>query len=85
MPKYGGWCAYTTENSGEKFDVNPFNCTIENRELYLFYKTCFTDNREKWIQIQKKTIIRHVGPGPTTYFSFFFYICQGVHGQQKYQ
>ncbi len=54
MPKYGGWCAYTTANSGEKFDVNPFNCTIENKELYLFYKTCFTDNREKWIQIPKE-------------------------------
>ena len=54
MPKYGGWCAYAIGNSGKKVDVDPFSYTIENGELYLFYKSYFTDTREKWIQNHKE-------------------------------
>ncbi|MGB2184916.1 MAG: YHS domain protein, partial [Flavobacteriaceae bacterium] len=35
-------------------DVDPFSYTIENGELYLFYKSYFTDTREKWIQNHKE-------------------------------
>lgn len=54
LPKYGGWCAYAIGNSGEKVDVYPFSYSIENGELYLFYKSYFNDTREKWIQNHKE-------------------------------
>jgi YHS domain-containing protein len=54
LPKYGGWCAYAIGNAGKKVDVDPFSYTIENGELYLFYKLYFNDTREKWIQNHKE-------------------------------
>lgn len=54
LPKYGGWCAYAIGNSGKKVDVDPFSYSIENGELYLFYKSYFNDTREKWIQNHKE-------------------------------
>ena len=53
LPKYGGWCAYAIGNAGKKVDVDPFSYTIENGELYLFYKSYFNDTREKWIENHK--------------------------------
>ena len=31
-------------------EVDPLSYTIENGELYLFYKSYFNDTREKWIK-----------------------------------
>jgi YHS domain-containing protein len=50
LPKYGGWCAYTIGDYAKKVDVDPLSYTIENGELYLFYKSYFNDTKEKWIK-----------------------------------
>ena len=50
LPKYGGWCAYAIGDYAKKVDVDPLSYTIENGELYLFYKSYFNDTREKWIK-----------------------------------
>ena len=49
IPQYGGWCAYAMGNNGKKVAINPEAFTIEDGKLYLFYKTLFTDTREKWM------------------------------------
>lgn len=50
IPQYGGWCAYAMGNNGKKVVINPEAFTIEDGKLYLFYKTLFTDTREKWME-----------------------------------
>lgn len=50
LPKYGGWCAYAIGDYAKKVDVDPLSYTIENGELYLFYKSYFNDTREKWMK-----------------------------------
>ena len=50
IPQYGGWCAYAMGNNGKKVAINPEAFTIEDGKLYLFYKTLFTDTREKWME-----------------------------------
>ena len=50
LPKYGGWCAYAIGDYAKKVDVDPLSYTIENGELYLFYKSYFNDTKEKWIK-----------------------------------
>lgn len=50
LPKYGGWCAYAIGAYAKKIEVDPLSYTIENGELYLFYKSYFNDTREKWIK-----------------------------------
>lgn len=50
LPKYGGWCAYAIGDYAKKVEVDPLSYTIENGELYLFYKSYFNDTREKWIK-----------------------------------
>ena len=50
LPKYGGWCAYAIGDYGKKVEVDPLSYTIENGELYLFYKSYFNDTKEKWIK-----------------------------------
>lgn len=52
IPEYGGWCAYAMGYNGKKIEINPESYSIENKKLYLFYKTSFTDTRKKW---SKKT------------------------------
>jgi len=52
VPEYGGWCAYAMGNNGKKVEINPESYSIENKKLYLFYKTSFTDTKKKW---SKKT------------------------------
>ena len=49
-PQYGGWCAYAMGFNGEKVEVNPKSYSIEDKKLYLFYKTTFTDTKKKWIK-----------------------------------
>ena len=50
LPKYGGWCAYAIGDYAKKVDVDPLSYTIENGELFLFYKSYFNDTKEKWIK-----------------------------------
>jgi YHS domain-containing protein len=50
LPKYGGLCAYAIGDYANKVDVDPLSYTIENGELYLFYKSYFNDTKEKWIK-----------------------------------
>ena len=50
LPKYEGWCAYAIGDYGKKVDIDPLSYTVENGELYLFYKSYFNDTREKWIK-----------------------------------
>ena len=52
IPEYGGWCAYAMGSYGKKVEINPESYSIENKKLYLFYKTSFTDTKKKW---SKKT------------------------------
>ena len=37
-------------NSGEKFDVNPFNCTIENRVISFHTNHVLLTIGKNWIQ-----------------------------------
>ena len=39
VPQYGGWCAYAMGYNGEKVEINPESYSIEDKKLYLFYKT----------------------------------------------
>ncbi len=50
IPQYGGWCAYAMGKNGKKIVINHEAFTIEDGKLYLFYKTLFTDTREKWME-----------------------------------
>lgn len=47
VPQYGGWCAYAMGSNGEKVEINPESYSIEDKKLYLFYKTTFTDTKKK--------------------------------------
>lgn len=49
LPAFGGWCAYAMAK-GDKVTVNPLAYTIENGQLYLFYKNIITDTRSKWLK-----------------------------------
>jgi hypothetical protein len=50
VPQYGGWCAYAMGSNGEKVEINPESYSIEDKKLYLFYKTTFTDTKKKWMK-----------------------------------
>ena len=50
VPQYGGWCAYAMGYNGEKVEINPESYSIEDKKLYLFYKTTFTDTKKKWMK-----------------------------------
>lgn len=54
LPKYGGWCAYAMGYNGKKIEINPESFSIENKKLYLFYKTTFTNTKKKWAKNNKK-------------------------------
>lgn len=47
-PKYGGWCAYTMGNSGEKVEINPETFKIIDGKLYLFYNAYFSNTLKSW-------------------------------------
>jgi len=49
LPQYGGWCAYAMGDYGEKVSINPQSFLVRDNKLYLFYKTFFTDTKEKWL------------------------------------
>ena len=53
LPKFGGWCAYSMANNGEKERVDPKSFLILNDQLYLFYEYYFKDKREKWLESPK--------------------------------
>lgn len=48
-PQYGGWCAWAMAQ-GEKVEVDPKSFKITDGKLYLFYKSFFSDTREKWLK-----------------------------------
>lgn len=54
LPQYGGWCAYAMGYNGKKVEINPESFSIENKKLYLFYKTTFTDTKKKWFKSNEK-------------------------------
>lgn len=54
LPQYGGWCAYAMGYNGKKVEINPESFSIENKKLYLFYKTTFTDTKKKWFRSNEK-------------------------------
>jgi YHS domain-containing protein len=54
LPEYGGWCAYAMGLNGKKIEINPESFSIENKKLYLFYKTTFTDTKKKWLKKNEK-------------------------------
>ena len=37
-------------SNGEKVEINPESYSIEDKKLYLFYKTTFTDTKKKWMK-----------------------------------
>ena len=47
LPEYGGWCAYAMGLNGKKIEINPESFSIENKKLFLFYRTTFTDTKKK--------------------------------------
>jgi YHS domain-containing protein len=49
LPQYGGWCAYAMGDYGEKVSINPESFLVRDNKLYLFYKTFFTNTKEKWL------------------------------------
>ena len=50
VPQYGGWCAYAMGYNGDKIEINPESYSIEDKKLYLFYKSTFTDTKKKWMK-----------------------------------
>jgi YHS domain-containing protein len=53
-PQFGGWCAYAVADSKSKVDVDPLNFVIQDQKLLLFYKSFWTDTRDKWLHSQDK-------------------------------
>lgn len=47
-PRYGGWCAYSMGNSGEKVPVDPKTFKIIEGKLYLFYNRYFNNTLKSW-------------------------------------
>jgi YHS domain-containing protein len=53
-PAYGGWCAYTVAQSGERVKVNPVTYKIIDGKLHLFYNYNSDNRLTKWNQSEKK-------------------------------
>ncbi len=47
-PAYGGWCAYTVANTGDRVKVMPTSYKIIDGKLYLFYNFNGDDRLRKW-------------------------------------
>ena len=47
-PAYGGWCAYTVAQNGERVKVNPVTYKIVDGKLHLFYNYNSDNRLLKW-------------------------------------
>lgn len=47
-PAYGGWCAYTIAQNGERVKINPASYKIINGKLHLFYNFNSDNRLLKW-------------------------------------
>ena len=47
-PAYGGWCAYTLAQNGDRVKVNPVAYKIINGKLHLFYNFNSDNRLLKW-------------------------------------
>jgi YHS domain-containing protein len=53
-PEYGGWCAYTISQTGERVKVSPTTYKIVDGKLYLFYNFGNDNRMLKWNKDEKK-------------------------------
>lgn len=53
-PAYGGWCAYTIAQKGDRVKVNPITYKIIDGRLHLFYNYNGDNRMTKWNQAEKK-------------------------------
>lgn len=53
-PMYGGWCAYTVAQNGDRVKVNPTAYKIYDGRLYLFYNFGGDNRLLKWNKDEKK-------------------------------
>lgn len=56
-PAYGGWCAYTVAQSGERVKIIPTTYKIVNGRLYLFYNFSNDNRLEKWNAGDEKKLL----------------------------
>lgn len=47
-PQYGGWCAFSMGDSGDKVSVDPATFKITDGKLYLFYNQFFNNTLNAW-------------------------------------
>jgi YHS domain-containing protein len=55
-PAYGGFCAYTVANSGERVKILPTAYKIINGKLHLFYNFNGENRLEKWEKGDEKKL-----------------------------
>jgi YHS domain-containing protein len=53
-PAYGGWCAYTIAQSGDRVKVMPTTYKIVDDRLYLFYNFSGDNRLVKWSKDENK-------------------------------
>ena len=55
-PAYGGWCAYTVAQSGERVKILPTSYKIIDGRLYMFYNFGGEDRLRKWNSGNEKSL-----------------------------
>jgi YHS domain-containing protein len=55
-PAYGGWCAYTVAQSGERVKINPVSYKIIDGRLFLFYNFSGDNRLRKWSEGDEKKL-----------------------------
>jgi YHS domain-containing protein len=57
-PAYGGWCAYTIAQNGDRVKISPATYKIIDGRLYMFYNNFTGDNRlRKWNDGDEKKLL----------------------------
>jgi YHS domain-containing protein len=55
-PAYGGWCAYTVAQTGERVKINPVSYKIVDGRLFLFYNFSGDNRLRKWSEGDEKKL-----------------------------
>jgi len=53
-PAYGGWCAFTVANTGERVKINPSTFKIVDGKLHLFYNFNGDNRLRRWNANEQK-------------------------------
>ena len=55
-PAYGGWCAYTIAQTGERVKIQPASYKIIDDRLYLFYNFNGDNRLRRWMEGDAKKL-----------------------------